>query len=244
MPLFTASSKHQWTKQPPYNFYHFPEEHRQGWEQFWEEMNGDMEKIISFAKTANIEDPNEWYESLHRFLFNAYCGNPKILKSAAAKSFDAFVKSIAQNHTNNPKPREWYTVRGITVENFISMLERAAEIKDIRQIVGFINARVRDLGFHLYSEFLLSKTKGKSKIKSVASDLNKEAYEIECNAYGASPLEALTVGNTVTHSLFPDEHFMLTDIIRKDDESIHVLVARDSKGKVAFIPDLWNVRRL
>jgi hypothetical protein len=243
MPLLTAE-KHQWTKQPPYNFYHFPEEHRAGWQTFWEEMDGDLDKILEFAKKASIECPNEWFESLHRFLFLTFAGNAKLLKSGADTSFGTFLGKIRDNHSNNPKNKQWYTVRGITQNNFIAMLERASEIKDVRQVVAFINARVKDLGFYLYSEFLLSKTKGKSEIKSVASDFNKKAYKLEKKALGRSPLDALVAGNEISHSLFPEDTFEVTEVVRDASNEITMLVTRDSQNRVAFIADLWNVAQM
>jgi hypothetical protein len=242
MPLLTAE-KHQWTKQPPYNFYHFPDEHRAGWKVFWEEMDGDLDKILAFAKKAGIECPNEWYESLHRFLFLTFDGNVKLLKCGADTSFGTFLQKVRDNHFNNPKNKQWYTVRGITQNNFIAMLERAADIKDVRQVVAFVNARVKDLGFYLYSEFLLSKTKGKSEIKSVASNLNKKAYKLEREAIGHSPLEELESGNIIRHSLFPKDEFEITEIVKDEDEKINMLVTKDKNERIAFIVDLWNVQR-
>jgi len=240
MPLLTAE-KHQWTKQPPYNFYHFPDEHRAGWQVFWEELDGDLDKILEFAKKADIECPNEWYESLHRFLFLTFDGNVKLLKCGADTSFGTFIQKVRDNHFNNPKNKQWYTVRGVTQNNFIAMLERAAEIKDIRQAVAFVNARVKDMGFFLYSEFILSKTKGKSEIKSVASNLNKKAYELETTARGYSPIEELEIGNIVRHSLFPDDEFKISEIVQNAKDEIEMLVTLDTHGRVAFITDLWNV---
>ena len=241
MPLLTAQ-KHQWTGQPPYNFYHFPDEHRAGWQKFWEAMDGDFDKIIDFAKKADIECPKEWYESLHLFLFDIFAGNPKLLKCAANKSFGGFIGDVAKNHSDSPKQKDWYTVRGVTTRQFIAMLERAAEIKDVRQAVAFINARVKDLGFYLYSEFLLAKTEGKSALKSVASDLNKKAYEIECEVLGQSPIEGIEEGTVVKHSLFPSDNFMITDVVRDENDLLSVVVGRDSIGRVAFFSDLWNLQ--
>jgi hypothetical protein len=235
MPLLISAQKHQWTKQPPYNFYHFPEEHRAGWQAFWNEMKGDIDKILEFAKKADIECPNEWCESLHIFLFDVFAGNPKLLKKAAGKTFGEFLNAVIKNHKDSPKEKQWYTVRGITQKKFIAMLERGADIQDIRQAVAFINARVKDLGFHLYSEFLLSKTKHKSEIKNVASEMNKKAYELECEAIGHSPLEGISEGDVISHALFPNEKFMITEVAND------MLVTRDSQGKVAFIKDFWNV---
>ena len=245
MPLLTAE-KHQWTKQPPYNFYHFPDEHRVGWQTFWEEMNGDIDKILAFAKKAGIECPQEWYESLHRFLFLTFDGNVKLLKTSADTSFGTFLQKIRDNHSNNPKNKQWYTVRGITQNNFIAMLERAVDIKDIRQAVAFVNARVKDLGFGLYSEFLLSKTKAKSEIKSVASDLNKKAYKLEVEAIGHSPLESLADGDIIRHSLFPEDEdeFEITEVVRDEKANIEMFVTRDKQGRIAFITDFWNVAQM
>lgn len=240
MPLLTAE-KHQWTSQPPYNFYHFPEEHRAGWQAFWKEMEGDIDKILDFAKKANIECPNEWIESLHRFLFYTFAGNVKLLKHSADTSFGTFLGKVKDNHTNTPKNKDWYTVRGITLKNFIAMLERAEEIKDVRQAVAFINARVKDLGFYLYSEFLLSKTKGKNEIKSVASDLNKKAYELECNALGISPLNNLKIGSVIKYNLYPNEDFTVLDIIKDNQNKISMVVTKDAKDRIGFMSDLWNV---
>jgi hypothetical protein len=242
MPLLTAE-KHQWTKQPPYNFYHFPDEHRAGWKVFWEEMNGDIDKILDFAKSAGVECPQEWYESLHRFLFSTFNGNVKLLKIGADASFGTFLEKIRKNHTNDPKNKQWYTVRGITQNGFIAMLERAAEIKDIRQAVAFVNARVKDLGFYLYSEFLLSKTKGKSEIKTVASNLNRKAYNLETEALGHPPAENFIKGNTIKHGLFPNDVFEITEVVRDNDNNIEMLVTKDTKGHIAFITDFWNIQK-
>jgi len=240
MPLLTAE-KHQWTKQPPYNFYHFPDEHLAGWKVFWEEMDGDIDKILEFAKKADIECPNEWYESLHRFLFLTFDGNVKLLKCGADTSFGSFIQKVRDNHSNNPKNKQWYTVRGITQTNFIAMLERAADIKDLRQAVAFVNARVKDMGFYLYSEFILSKTKGKSEIKSVASNINKKAYELETEARGYPPINEFKNGGIVRHSLFPEEEFSISEIVRDANDEIEMLVTVDTIGRVAFITDFWNI---
>jgi len=244
MPLLTAE-KHQWTKQPPYNFYHFPDEHRAGWEVFWEEMDGDLDKILEFAKKAKIESPNEWFESLHRFLFDTFSGNVKLLKVGADTSFGTFLGKVTKVHKDKPKGKQWYTVRGITKNKFIAMLERASDINDVRQAVAFMNARVKDLGFFLYSEFILSKTKGKSELKSVASNLNFQAYELEYRTLGKTLLSSVSAGSKINHCMFPGEVFEVMDVsyepsIARDKPSM--IVASDTAGRIAFITDVWNVR--
>lgn len=241
MPMLTAQ-KHQWTKQPPYNFYHFPDEHLAGWKAFWEEMDGDTGKILDFAKTAKIECPAEWFESLHRFLFGVFYGEPLCLKTAAGKTFGDFIGQALKNHKEKPKEKDWYTVRGITQTNFVAMLERASEIKDIRQAVAFVNAKVKDLGFYLYSEYILAKTTGKSKIKSVAADLNKQAYTLECEAIGDTPLRNVKKGTVFTHAADKDNLFMVTEVVENEKQDIDMFVVRDQKGHVSFIKDLWNVQ--
>jgi hypothetical protein len=205
-------------------------------------MDGDLDKIMDFAKTADIECPREWTESLHRFLFSVFAGDPKLLKSAADKSFGGFLSQVAANHQKEPLDRNWYVIRGITQSNFVAMLERAANIKDVRQAVAFVNARVRDLGFYLYSEYILSKTKNTGEIKSVASLLNKEAYELESEVLGESPLMGIKEGHSIKHSLFPDDYFMVIEAVKDSNDEIEVLVARDTNGHIAFIKDLWNVQ--
>jgi hypothetical protein len=207
-------------------------------------MDGDFDKIIKFAEDSKIECPNEWFESLHRFLFGIYYGDPKILKCGAFedKGFKDFVKKTSEEHKKNPMDKYWYTVRGITKDNFIAMLERACEVNDPRQSVAFVNARVKDYGFFLYSAYLLSKTKGKSEVKTQASKLNQQAYQLETDAIGESPISGVTAGLTVTHALFPEEFFMVTDVVRTASNELEMLVTRDKQGHVAFIKDVWNVQ--
>jgi len=241
MPFLKLGQR--FNKQPPNNLYHFPYEHKEGWMTFWKAMEGDMDKILAWAKKAGVEGPAEWFESLHRFLFDVFSGNPKLLKEASGKTFGEFLKQVAKNHTTDPKPKQWYTVRGLTRSGFIGALERAAEISNLRQAIAYVNARVLDMGFYLYSEYLLSKSEGKSKLKSVASDLNKKAYNIECTALGESPLASLKKGSTVEHGLFPGEALMVVDIV-SDDQDIDMVVARDSQGNPAYIEDIWNLKLL
>lgn len=241
MSLLTAQ-KHSWTKQPPYNFYHFPEEHKSNWKKFWEELEGDLDRIIDFADKSGVEDPCEWVESLHRFLFDTFIGDPKVFKkSAESKNFGSFLKEVAKNHQEDPKEKAWYLKRGISPRNFISMMERAAEIKDTRQAVAYINARVVDLGFYLYSEFILNKAPGKGKIKSIASDLNKRAFELEKAVLEEDRIDKIKIGSSVKHSLFPKDVFMVTHIEKSASGNVEMLIVRDQNGRVSFIKDTWNL---
>ena len=87
MPQLQAQ-QHSWGDQPLYNFYHFPDEHKKNWMKFWESMDGDMDKIMDFAKKADIDSPVEWFESLHKFLFDFFAGTPKLLKYASKKPLE------------------------------------------------------------------------------------------------------------------------------------------------------------
>jgi hypothetical protein len=239
MPVLT-SQKHQWTSQPPYNFYHFPDEHYPCWATFWQEMDGDIEKILKFAKEADIECPKEWFESLHRFLFSTFSGNPILCTAASKKTFGEFLKQVADNHKNDPKDRAWYVIRGITPDGFVVAIANASEIKDVRQAVAHVNARIKDLGFYLYSEYILSKTKQAKEIKSVASENNKKAFELEASALNQSPLSNLANGDIVFHYLFPDDKFMVIDI-EKEASKINMVTVKDLYGKISFVNDIWNL---
>lgn len=242
MPMLTAQ-KHQWTKQPPYNFYHFPNEHKAAWATFWDQMDGDLDKVIEFADKAGIECPCEWVESLHRFLFDSFVGNPKVFKRhAASEKFGTFLKELAKNHQEEPKDKDWYLKKGVSARDFVAIMERAAEIKDVRQAVAYINARVLDLGFHLYSEFILNKAPGKKSFKSIASTLNKKAYEAEKAALGELPTDRLVVGNSFSHRLFPNDKFLVVDVEKTASGDMKLITARDQNGHVSFICDFWNVR--
>jgi len=238
MPLLTAQ-KHGLGTQPVYNFYHFPEEHKANWEEFWKSNDGDLDKILEFAKKADIANPNEWVESLHIFLFDTFCGNPKLLKKASKTAFGPFLQKIVENHKKEPKDKGWYTKRGVTKDSFIGIVERAAEIKDIQHCVSFINARISDLGFYLYSEYILSKTSEKSKIKSVASNLMKRSKEIIENVTGRSIRDEVTSGSIVAHCMFPGEHFSVIGSGTFDEDPFIAVV--DENSHVGFVFDYWNL---
>ena len=241
MPLYATAQKHKSLNQPTYGHYTFPHEHKCGWMEFWKAMDGDLDKIIDFAKKAEIESPTEWFESLHWFLFDTFYGNPAILKKASASSFQTFLKQVAENHTKNPKPKHWYTAHQITIDKFVRAMEAASEIQDTPQAISFINARIMALGSHLYAEYLLSKTKHFSDLKSVASSKNKEAYEMEKQALGASPLATLKVGEAVTHALHPGQSFPVLQVFLDKDDVDSLVV--ESEGNVTAFEDVWNVAR-
>lgn len=238
MPLLTAQ-KHGLGTNTPFNFYHFPEEHKENWSAFWESNDGDLDKILDFAKKAGIERPAEWVDSLHRFLFDVFSGNPKLLKHASKGTFGTFLNKVVENHKKEPKDRNWYVVRGVTPDSFVAMLERAAEIKDTQHCVSFINARLKDMGFYLYSEFILSKTSEKSKIKSVASRLMRQSRNIIEDVTGQSVLAHAEPGLNVSHKLFPGEVLEIVGSGELDSEKFIAVV--DEASRIGFVFDHWNL---
>lgn len=254
MPLKIKSFNHDCLNQPPRNLYSFAGEQRSAWSLFWEEMDGDLDKILKFANDSGIENPEEWFESLHHFLFDVFSGNPKLLKKAAKKTFQEFLAQVAENHINDPKDKYWYFGKGLTKQQFIRMIEGAATVVDLRQSIAYLNARAsNDFGSKLYSEYILSKTPQKKEIISIASEMNKKAWEIESELSGKEI--SANIADKIMHLRFPGEEFTVTEVhrsvakIKIDGETQHIepiqtcLVVKDSKGKTGYIFDLWNVEK-
>jgi hypothetical protein len=243
MPLYKTAQRGSHLRPKLDDYYVFPEVHKGNWAKFYESMDGDQEKILSWADKSGIEHPKAWFESLHRFLFDIYTGTPAMLKKAAKENFGSFLKEIHSNHMKNPKPDRWYHAQGITPRRFMEVMRDAAEIKQTDQAIAFINARVMNLGFYLYSEFILSKTDEGKKLKSVASQKNKEAYDLECLALGKSPLCKLREGDIVEHSLCPQEKLAIEKIVWDDPDhsSLSVVMARNEKKTPFIIVDIWNL---
>ena len=83
----------------------------------------------------------------------------------ADTSFGSFIQKVRDNHFNNPKNKQWYTVRGITQNNFISMLERAADIADGYNSIT--NTRIEYLDWRISQESVYFSKKGNSSIPVV-----------------------------------------------------------------------------
>lgn len=254
MPLKINAFNHDCFDQPPRNLYSFSGEQKHAWSLFWEEMDGDLDKILKFAKDSGIENPEEWFESLHHFLFDVFSGNSKLLKKAAKKTFQEFLAQIAENHINDPKDKYWYFNKGLTKQKFIRMIEGAAEVVDLRQAISYLNSRVsNDFGSKVYSEYILSKTPQKKEIISIASEMNKKAWEIESSLSGK--YVTVNISDKIKHFCFPKEEFTVTGMhrstakIKISGETEHIeplqtcLIVKDSKGKVGYIFDLWNVEK-
>ena len=152
--------------------YKFFEDHRNGWQGFWQDMSGDHEKIVAWATDAGIESPTDWFTGLHSFLFDHYSGDYKLLYHSAAKnnkSFETFLGAVIQLHIKEPKDRWWYINQGMTQDKYIAILERASDIEDPTQATIFLDARVPNMGHKLYDEYLLSLTGWQDKQKQAAT---------------------------------------------------------------------------
>ena len=236
MPLLKAQ-RYKELKRKPEGNYKFNESQKKQWEAFWEHQDGDMDKILAFAEKGDVSNPAGWYEALHLFLFGALSGNPKLTKMAARNKFGDFLVQVIENHMAEPKQRWWYGQKGTNQRNFLAMLERASDIPDEDGAVTYMNAHIPDFGMDIYSEFLLTKTKEKANIKSIASDMNEKAYRIEQEA-GFDILDRIAVGAHVEHYDFPNEEFRVTDV----DVGNELITVEDQKGIVGYIRDPWNIQ--
>jgi hypothetical protein len=245
MPLYKTAQRNSLFRPALDDFYVFPEVHKGNWMRFFEAMDADEEKILSWAEKSDIKHPKAWYESLHKFLFDVYSGTPKLLKKAAKESFQAFLKDVRANHMKNPKPDYWYHhQQGVTLQRFVDVLQEAAELAEPEQAISYINARMMNLGYHLYSEYILSKTDQYKKVKHVASEMNREAYDLECLALGKNPLSTIEEGDFVYHTV-ANEKFKVERVIWDDPDhtSLSTIVARNDKNAPVVFTDLWNLKQ-
>lgn len=251
MPLLRVSQKHTCLNQKEFDSYVFNDEHKADWAEFWESMDGDLEKVLDFAEKAEIENPVDWVNNLHKFLFDFFSGNEKLLKKAGKKSFKDFLAQVAENHINDPKEKYWYFKKGLKIQDFIRVMEYAACFEKPTEAVRYINARTPDYGAKLYSEWLLSKAINKKELVSVASELNKKAYKLEEEITGKSIFDAVKTDGTtkISHSRFPNSELTIVGVHKAplkisasgDTEDRSYLIIQDEKGKTGYIFDPWNV---
>ena len=252
MPLLRVSQKHTCFELKEYNAYKFNDKQKPMWLEFWKEMGGDLDKILEFAEKSEVDNPVEWTNDLHKFLFDFFSGSEKLLKQAAKKDFSAFLAQVAENHINDPKEKYWYFKKGLKIRDFISVMENASIFDKPKEAVCYINARTPDYGAELYSEWLLSKAINKKDLVSVASDLNKKAYRLEEEITGRTILDTVKVdGSTkLKHSRFPNNELTVVGVHKAalkisangDCEDKSYMVIKDEKGKTGYIFDPWNVK--
>lgn len=236
MPLLKIAQTHKCLNQPSYRLYTFAEEQKKNWYKFWEEMGGDRDKILDFAKKAEVDNPEDWYEELHRFLFDLFAGDIKLVKKAAKADFKGFLAQVAENHVNNPKDKYWYFGKGMKPTDFIRIVQYAAQFEDPVRSISYINARTPEYGVKLYNEWLLSKVINKNELVTIASNMNKEAYKLEAPIAG-SVFDRVAVEDKIKHLRFANEEFKVLEI-NKDD---NFLVVEDKDGKEGYVFDYWNV---
>ncbi len=243
MPLFKTAQRKSLLEPAVDDYYVFPEIHKYSWFKFFEAMDADEDKIIAWAEQADIKHPKAWYESLHRFLFDVYSGTPVMLKKAAKSLFSDFLLEVHGNHAKNPKPDYWYHQQQITSKRFLEVLEEAAAIEGCEQAIRYINARIMNLGFYLYSEYILSKTDFYKQVKHVASQKNKQAYDLESLVLGRAPVD-IHEGDTFCHAFCAEDKFVADRIVYDDPDqaSPSVIIARNENNVPFFFTDLWNLR--
>jgi len=225
-----------WLDPKPQGVYQFAEEHRPEWAVFWQEMEGDYDKVLEFAKNAEIQNPEDWTESLHLFLFGLFRGANRLLKTAAKKSFKDFIAQVVENHIKDPYPKHWYMSLGITPQNFVSLMEHAAVFDEEDQAMIYLNARMPDFGSKLYSEYILSKTSQGKELRTIASRMNHQAYMLEKKITGRKFPIDIQPGDWVKHAAFPGEDFQVLEV---DNEPF--LIVQDDFGNVSYVMDVWNI---
>ena len=212
--------------------YRFYDKHRTGWKRFWAEMGGCMESTVQWAKDAGIESPEQWYNSLHLFLFNKFDGNEDLLRKAAkSKAFGDFLSQVAENHINCPKEDMWYINMGLTHGHFVADLERAIEFECPHDAVSFLDSKSPELGGCLYDEFILSLTGWVEEVRSAASELNKQAFLLEDQVY----THKFYAGQKVSHFFYPGKELEVLGVV---DNKV---VAKHNTGCLSVIEDVWNL---
>lgn len=238
MPLLVVAETYR--KQIERNMYMFEPSHKSLWLAVWEEFDGEKEKLLEFAEEGGVSNPEDWVEELHRFLFSVYSSDCPTFKTAAKTDFASFLKVITEKHIKNPYEKGWYLARGVTERGFIQYLERAALLEDPDLSVKYLNSKIPDFGYKLYSEFLLARSPKKKELKSIASATNKRAYELE-KSVGFDLLAGLRVGDRIEHTLFPGEIFSVVAFLKEKDQD--VIVVEDQNNKLGYVFDKWNVTK-
>jgi hypothetical protein len=237
MPLLKVAQTHSCFSLFPNGTYAFAKEQKKGWEDFWKEMDGDIDKLLDWAKKADIENPQDWVESLHLFLFSTFAGDVRLIKKAATSNFSTFLSKIVEEHVKDPKPNDWYYLKGVNKKKFLHVLEKAALYEKPTDAIKCIDSNMAEFGKKLYSEFLLAKTKYKKEMKSIASEMNKKAYEIEKAVLGKDLLDILNTGDKIIHAKHADQELEILDVIPEEE----MLIVEDQNGNIGYVLDLWDV---
>lgn len=255
MPLLKIADR--FVDEKPRCLYDFPKAHKELWCEFWRANDGDYDKILNFAKRAGIENPVEWLEELHRFLFDVFCGCDELVKKASKDGFSGFLNKIADQHEKDPKEKRWYLDRGALPEDFVCWLKEAGKLEKPSEAISFLNNHIVNFGNDLYSEFLLLKTKQSSEIMSLASKMTKDAYDVEMQVLDEAvhPVRAhVVVGSLFKHKNFPGLEFECIDVnIPTSTNRINgtkrviantkypVVTCKDEEGGIHVFDDVWNL---
>ena len=241
---------------PSAGLYDFADEQKAMWKKFWINMDGDMDKIIAFAKDLGVETPKEWFEELHRFLFDLYYGKDKIYrkeykKEAAANTFQKYLKDICEIHKESPKDNWWYAKKNLDYTNFLRLIEKASQFEDYKQAINHINSHVPDFGSKIHSEWMLTHAPEAGELKSIATKKYKEAVALENEILGK---EQFSIGDKVNYFGFTGE-LTITNIVSSDVKKIsfrdlaegnfsNYILCQDSKGITHKIVDFDLVSKV
>lgn len=237
MPLFKiAESKN--LEVPVHGLYTFAEEQYCNWHKFWMDMGGDIDKILKFATDLGIEEPKEWYEELHRFLFSVFCGSYKIVTASKSSKFNSFLKEVIENHKKEPKDQYWYSCKGLSKDDFFRIFEVASEFEDPKESIRYINSRVPDFGSKVYNEWVLTQAMKKEELRSIANNKMKNANKIESEVFKT---KEWNVGEKIQYFGFDDD----LEIIEVNTCSAKKIAVKDIEagnfGKYIICKDSKNV---
>ena len=168
--------------------YQFGEAQLPQWREFWRACDGDTAKCLEAAKDMGVSDPHNFVGALHRFLFYMWPGDVDLQKGgfgrqgqAKPKDFLSFMHKIADDHESEPMPKHWYQDLGVTHEQYVGILRagNVVEPDNEEHLVAYINARIPDLGFKLYSSYLLFRApRAKATVKKVRESLERVAAKL------------------------------------------------------------------
>jgi len=231
MPMLKNATS-RWDDQPLATRLEFFEEHRAGWEHLWNENGGNRDSIIKWAEDAGMSHPNNFFDGLHRFLFQHHY-DPLKKCAALPGKFSEWLLSTARMHAEKPQDKFFYLDQGCTLKGYLRALERAAIQKNVEESILVLNSEMPRSGDKLYAEFLLAQAGYKDQMKALASELNRAAFEIEAGNDVSQHYEA---GDELEYTLTGDR----LSFLKKVDGHI---VAANKHGGISVIEDVWNIAR-
>jgi len=186
MPEFRKLAESPELQNQYWPHYHFTDDHRVQWQEFWQSIDGNMDECLKFAEKGGIYDPDQWCASLYKFLFSVWPGNPKLLmKEARANSLQAYVALVADTHRETPREKSFYSKWGVTGDDFVRIMDSAKAFDFEYDIVQYINARIPTYGDRVLEEYALQVggfekiQRRVAELRSLAAKVRKEAIKYE-----------------------------------------------------------------